>query len=251
MTANQTHVGAHHTVPLVAMAQASTMTKMLHKVPNAHPSISHYFVMNSTTYTQAQYNGDHKYTTIFECICYMLLPIKSVKSTVDQIQLQFLQNIMYSHDYKALENQYAQSTAASNNWNPIVNAIKCCCLIRPNMRVALSIHEMSQRGGGVKKVHVVEQWTWKQLQPHVYDTMITYQFGHLPEDNFVLISYCKMEEVGSFLKETANLIAARLPLTELLPLSKRHLMLIAKTHGIECTSKSAVDTIRTLIREHV
>ena len=52
------------------------------------------------------------------------------------------------------------------------------------------------------------------------------------------------------MQETANLVAAKIPLTELLPLSKRYLVMIARVHGVDCTSKSSVDSMRSLIRGH-
>ena len=230
-------------MPYVAMVQPSTITKKLHnplntmKVPKP---------MSNPTY-------NHNYIDVFSCTnvnhtFHFMLPANTVPGYIQQAYLHIIQAFMYPHDYIVTASRCWRNCTY---WELLVNYIT---LYHWNSDMVTEVPESSlysaQYGGGSKRYQSSEQWTWEQLRVYVKDEHKLAMPSNMPRDIFIFTHYCDEKDMSSFASQTANLIAAQIPVSELLCLPRKHLSSIGKVHGLDSISKLSVDYLWTSLKTH-
>ena len=230
-------------MPYVAMVQPSTITKKLHnplntmKVPKP---------MSNPTY-------NHNYIDVFSCTnvnhtFHFMLPANTVPGYIQQAYLHIIQAFMYPHDYIVTASRCWRNCTY---WELLVNYIT---LYHWNSDMVTEVPESSlysaQYGGGSKRYQSSEQWTWEQLRVYVKDEHKLAMPSNMPRDIFIFTHYCDEKDMSSFASQTANLIAAQIPVSELLCLPRKHLLSIGKVHGLDSISKLSVDYLWTSLKTH-
>ena len=182
-------------MPYVAMVQASTITKKLHKITLHHTTLSYQPMLHAPVHHKCSFDSRSSSKALFQCIVYMSLPMATVKETVDCMYLLLLRLVVYSHDYIALQHQYWLHNKQCNMWQLLASGIMSHAICKKQPMISSACSYLVQKGGGIKKIHSVEQWSWRQLQPYVLNVTTMSQSNHLPEECFVFTSYCKMEDM--------------------------------------------------------
>ena len=110
-------------MPYVAMVQASTITKKLHKITLHHTTLSYQPMLHAPVHHKCSFDSRSSSKALFQCIVYMSLPMATVKETVDCMYLLLLRLVVYSHDYIALQHQYWLHNKQCNMWQLLASGI--------------------------------------------------------------------------------------------------------------------------------
>ena len=136
-------------MPYVAMVQASTITKKLHKITLHHTTLSYQPMLHAPVHHKCSFDSRSSSKALFQCIVYMSLPMATVKETVDCMYLLLLRLVVYSHDYIALQHQYWLHNKQCNMWQLLASGIMRHAISKKQPMISSACSCPVQKGGGI------------------------------------------------------------------------------------------------------